>query len=284
MDLNLIDNTIVEPLPRLHDVVTSQGLEPFEQRPGVVIDIYRQPDHPAGDRYRVEYRDGSTEWYWASELTVLADAFSPADVIADLGSARIQLFEALTKAGQNDVLTARLSVLFDKLIATARTYLGADLGHGPDHISNSRLDDQDEPERHPAEGRPGVTVRPSTQPPPQSREVATTADGLAPYYEKRGVVIDVYLAPELPDGDRYRIEFRYGATLLNYNSTPITEPLPVDSQLAAYGLAAARTLLDFACASCRPEDVLQMKVSAVLDHLTYVAATHLPLNLNREER
>lgn len=88
----------------------------------------------------------------------------------------------------------------------------------------------------------------------------------------------------MPNGDRYRVEFRYGATLINWNSKPITEPLPVDQQAAVYGLAAARTLLDFVFAERRPEDVLQMKVSAVLDHLTHIAATHLDLDWGREER
>jgi hypothetical protein len=128
-----------------------------------------------------------------------------------------------------------------------------------------------------------MTADTSTHRLPLPGGVATTTDGLAPYDEKRGVVIDVYLQPELPDGDRFRIEFRYGATLINYNSTPLAEPLPVDYAHAKYGLAAARTLLDFVFADRRPEDVLQMKVSAVLDHLTRVAATHLRLDLDREE-
>ncbi|MEU8663326.1 hypothetical protein [Actinoplanes philippinensis] len=128
-----------------------------------------------------------------------------------------------------------------------------------------------------------MTADTSAHQPPETNGVATTTDGLASYDAKSGVVIDIYLQPELPDGDRYRVEFRYGATLINYNSNPLAEPLPVDMQTATYGLAAARTLLDFVFADRRPEDVLQMKVSAVLDHLTHIAATHLRLDLDREE-
>jgi hypothetical protein len=128
-----------------------------------------------------------------------------------------------------------------------------------------------------------MTADTSAHQPPKPSGVATTTDGLAPYDQKSGIVINLYLQPELPDGDRFRIEFRYGATHINYNSTPIAEPLPVDYEHAKYGLAAARTLLDFVFADRRPEDVLQMKVSAVLDHLTHVAATHLRLDLDREE-
>ncbi|GIF04659.1 hypothetical protein [Actinoplanes siamensis] len=151
MHFDLIDSIIVEPLPRLHDVVTSQGLEPFEQRPGVVTCVYRQPHIEQGDRYRVEYRDGSTEWYGAHELTVITDAFSRVDLIADLTSVRVLLFQAITNAGRHDVLNAKLSALFDQLTATARTYLGTDLDHGPDHPGDTNADNQSQPEHPTAE-------------------------------------------------------------------------------------------------------------------------------------
>lgn len=152
MNYNLIDSIIVEPLPCLHDVVTSQGLEPFEQRPGVVTGIYRQPHIEQGDRYRVEYRDGSAEWYWAHELSVMTDAFSRVDVTADLTSVRVLLFQAIGNAGRHDVLSAKLSALFDELTATARTYLGTDLDHGPDHPGGTYAADPSDPEHYSAEG------------------------------------------------------------------------------------------------------------------------------------
>ncbi len=152
MPFDLIDSITVEPLPCLHDVVTSQGLEPFEQRPGVVSYIYRQPHIEQGDRYRVEYRDGSAEWYWAHELTVMTDAFSRVDLIADLTAVRVLLFQAIGNAGRHDVLNAKLSALFDELTVTARTYLGTDLDHESDHPGDTNAADQGQPEHHSAEG------------------------------------------------------------------------------------------------------------------------------------
>ena len=59
-DQNLIESTMVEPFPCLRDVVTvPYGLEPYEQRPGVVIDVVPQPPIEDGSRYRVQFRDGS---------------------------------------------------------------------------------------------------------------------------------------------------------------------------------------------------------------------------------
>jgi hypothetical protein len=152
MDPELIDTITVEP-PRLHDVVTSNPkIEPYEQRPGVVTSIYRQPHIKQGDRYRVEYRDGNTAWYWADALTVETDAFNRADIIADLTGVRLLLFQAITNAGRHDVFNAKISRVYDQLTSIARTYLGTDLDHGPDRPWDTSADDPAEPEHHTAEG------------------------------------------------------------------------------------------------------------------------------------
>ena len=111
--------------PRLHDIVTSRaGLEPYEQRPGVVTDIYGL-DY--GDRYRVEYRDGSTAWYFADEITVDTAPFNLADVIRDLALVRVLLYRVISSTERHDVLSTKLSAVFDQVTALGRNYLGIDL-------------------------------------------------------------------------------------------------------------------------------------------------------------
>lgn len=127
-DPDPIESTYEDPLPQLRDVVTiDYGLEPYEQRPGVVIDIYPQPHIETGDRYRVEYRDGTTAWYWADEITVDGSPFDQQDVIAALTAARTSLFQAIRDTERHDVLHDKLSAVFDSLTAIARTYLDTDL-------------------------------------------------------------------------------------------------------------------------------------------------------------
>ncbi|MET7821265.1 hypothetical protein [Micromonospora zamorensis] len=118
--------------PVLHDLVTIRhGLEPYEQRSGVIIDIYRQPHMVHGDRFRVEFRDGTTDWYWTDELTLEPFTEQRRHVIAHLGATRITLFQALSAAADHDVFHAKLSDIFDTLTATAARYLGVGLDGPP---------------------------------------------------------------------------------------------------------------------------------------------------------
>jgi hypothetical protein len=136
-DQNLIESTMVEPLPCLRDVVTvPYGLEPYEQRPGVVIDVVPQPHIEDGSRYRVEFRDGSTAWYWAHEITVDASPFDREAVIADLIAARSSLFHAIGRTERHDVLHSKLGAAFDVLSVACRTYLGTDLCLAADEAEN----------------------------------------------------------------------------------------------------------------------------------------------------
>ncbi|MEV6299874.1 hypothetical protein AB0M02_10770 [Actinoplanes sp. NPDC051861] len=136
---NLIESMMVEPLPLLRDVVTvPYGLEPFEQRPGVVIDVVPQPHIEQGSRYRVEYRDGSTAWYGAHEITVDASAFNREAVMADLIAARSSLFHAIGRTERHDVLHSKLGAAFDALSAVFRTYLGTDFCHAADEAENGK--------------------------------------------------------------------------------------------------------------------------------------------------
>jgi hypothetical protein len=133
MNPDLIESTMVEPLPCLRDVVTvPYGLEPYEQRPGGVIDVVPQSHIEDGSRYR----DGSTAWYWAHEITADAEPFDRAAVIADLIAARSSLFHAIGRTERHDVLHSKLGAVFDVLSAAVRTYLGTDLCLAADEAEN----------------------------------------------------------------------------------------------------------------------------------------------------
>ncbi|MFI1989720.1 hypothetical protein [Actinoplanes sp. NPDC020271] len=141
--------------PQLHlfDVVTSRhAFEPFEQRPGVIMDIFRVPYIPNGYKYRVEYRDGHSTWYWIDELILQTDAFDRSSVIAELTTLRAHLFRMISTTEQHDVLNTRLSALLDQLTATARTYLGSNLDHEPDHSRGESSENQGKPINQVAEG------------------------------------------------------------------------------------------------------------------------------------
>ncbi len=114
--------------PTLLDVVTTRhGNEPYQSHPGVVIDIFRQSRITDGDRYRVEFRGGITEWFWRDELTVRPWAAERDIVHTDLAAVRTILHHAITSAEGHDVLHTKLGELFDTLTTTANTYLGANL-------------------------------------------------------------------------------------------------------------------------------------------------------------
>jgi hypothetical protein len=127
--------------PRLRDVVTSRArLEPYEQRPGVVTDIYSLS---YADRYRVEYRDGDAAWYWADGITVDPAPFDLAAVSRDLATARDLLYRALIATERHDVLSSKLSAVFDQVTALGRTYLGIDF-----HDTGGVYRPADAPEAH----------------------------------------------------------------------------------------------------------------------------------------
>ncbi len=114
--------------PTLLDVVsTRHSLEAAHSHPGVVIDIFRQSRITDGDRYRVEFRGGITEWFWRDELTVHPWADERDIVRTDLLAVRTILHHAITTAEQHDVLHTKLGEIFDALSATANTYLGGNL-------------------------------------------------------------------------------------------------------------------------------------------------------------
>ena len=115
-------------VPALLDVVrTSHVFEPHHSHPGVVIDIFRQSRIKHGDRYRVEFRGGITEWFWRDEITVQPWAAERDIVHTDLTAVRTILHHAITTAEGHDVLHVKLGELFDLLTATANTYLGGTL-------------------------------------------------------------------------------------------------------------------------------------------------------------
>lgn len=110
--------------PTLLDVVSARHvIEPYQSHPGVVIDIFRQSRTTDGDRYRVEFRGGITEWFWRDELTVRAWDDERGIVFTDLAAVRTILHHAITTAEGHDVLHAKLGELFDTLSSTASTYL-----------------------------------------------------------------------------------------------------------------------------------------------------------------
>ena len=75
--------------PSLLDVVSTRHvLDGHHSHPGVVIDILRQPHITDGDRYRVEFRGGITEWFWRDEMTVRPWADERAIVLTDLAAVR----------------------------------------------------------------------------------------------------------------------------------------------------------------------------------------------------
>lgn len=114
--------------PNLLDVVSVRHvLDGHHRHPGVVIDIFRQPHITDGDKYRVEFRSGVTEWYWRDEITVRPWDDERAIVFTDLAAVRAILAHAITTAEGHDVLHAKLGELFDALTNTASTYLGANL-------------------------------------------------------------------------------------------------------------------------------------------------------------
>lgn len=121
-------DTATPAAPTLLDVVrTRHVLEPQHSHPGVVIDIFRQPRMKDGDRYRVEFRGGITEWFWRDDLTVQPGAAERAIVHTDLAAVRTILHHAITTAEGHDVLHAKLGEVFDALTAAANSYLGGSL-------------------------------------------------------------------------------------------------------------------------------------------------------------
>jgi len=111
--------------PVLLDVVRARHvLEPHRSHPGVVIDIFRQAHMNDGDRYRVEFRGGITEWFWRDQLTVQPWAAERDIVLTDLAAVRTILHHAITTAEGHDVLHSKLGDIFDALTATATSYLG----------------------------------------------------------------------------------------------------------------------------------------------------------------
>jgi hypothetical protein len=114
--------------PRLLDVVRARHLlEPHRQHPGVVIDVFPQPRITDGDRYRVKFRGGITEWFWRDELTVIPWTAERDTVLIDLAAIRTIAHHAITVAEGHDVLHTKLSELFDTVTAIASAYLGGSL-------------------------------------------------------------------------------------------------------------------------------------------------------------
>src|SRR5882724_9822879 len=109
--------------PRLLDVVRARHLlESHRQHPGVVIDVFPQPRITDGDRYRVEFRGGITEWFWRDELTVIPWTAERDTVLIDLAAIRTIAQHAITVAEGHDVLHTKLGELFDTVTAIASTY------------------------------------------------------------------------------------------------------------------------------------------------------------------
>lgn len=118
----------VGPQPRLRDLVRVRFvLEDHQEHPGVVIDILRRPSIPNGDRYRVRFCDGVTDWHWRDELTVVPFTTQAEIVRTDLAAIRTIFDHAITAARDHDLLHHALGEVFDALTATANTYLGGDL-------------------------------------------------------------------------------------------------------------------------------------------------------------
>ncbi|WP_067510586.1 hypothetical protein [Actinoplanes sp. TFC3] len=108
--------------PDLLDVVSVH-----HRHPGVVIDIFQQPHITDGDKYRVEFRSGITEWFWRDEITVRPWDAERDIVFTDFTAVRTILHHATTTAEGHHVMHAKLGELFDTLTTTANTYLGANL-------------------------------------------------------------------------------------------------------------------------------------------------------------
>jgi hypothetical protein len=126
------DGAPPQPAPTLLDVVSTRHLiEPHHSRTGVVIDIFRQPRMLDGDRYRVEFRGGITEWHWRDELTVQPWTGERDIVLTDLIAVRTILHHAISTAERHDVLHIKLGELFDALTATVTTYLGVSPDNPP---------------------------------------------------------------------------------------------------------------------------------------------------------
>jgi len=116
------------PQPRLRDLVRIRTIvEDHQNHPGVVIDILRRSSIPSGDRYRVRFRDGITDWYWRDELTVVPFTAQAEIVRTDLTAIRTIFDHAITAARDHDPLHHALGEVFDALTATANTYLGGNL-------------------------------------------------------------------------------------------------------------------------------------------------------------
>ena len=114
--------------PAVLDVVRARHiLEPHRSHPGVVIDIFRHPRMKDGDRYRVEFRGGITEWFWRDELIVQPWTDERDIVLTDLAAVRTILHHAITTTEGHDVLHTKLGEIFDALTATASSYLGGPL-------------------------------------------------------------------------------------------------------------------------------------------------------------
>jgi hypothetical protein len=116
--------------PQLLDLVRARNvLEPHREHPGVVIDILQQPRIKDGEKYRVRFRGGITEWFWRDELTVLPWAAERDKVHTDLAAIRTIVHHAITVTeGRHDLLHLQLGELFDTVTAIASTYLGSRLG------------------------------------------------------------------------------------------------------------------------------------------------------------
>jgi hypothetical protein len=119
--------------PQLHDVVAVHPcIDPYEDRLGVITDIYRVPGMTDGVRYRVEFRGGNSSWYWPDRITVREWDTARYAVITALGTARAVLFDALTTAEQHhDVLYTHLSGIFHALTEAAANDLGVTLDPPP---------------------------------------------------------------------------------------------------------------------------------------------------------
>jgi hypothetical protein len=115
----------VGPEPQLRDLVRVRFvLEDHQEHPGVIIDILRRPSIPNGDRYRVRFRDGITDWHFRDELTVVPFTAQAETVRTDLAAIRTLFDHAITAARGHDLLHHALGEVFDALTATANTYLG----------------------------------------------------------------------------------------------------------------------------------------------------------------
>ncbi|GIE93905.1 hypothetical protein [Paractinoplanes rishiriensis] len=118
----------VGPEPRLRDLVRARFvLQDHQEHPGVIIDILRRPSIPNGNRYRVRFRDGITDWHFRDELTVVPFTAQAEIIRTDLAAIRTIFDHAITAARDHYLLHHALGEVFDALTATANTYLDGHL-------------------------------------------------------------------------------------------------------------------------------------------------------------